>query len=83
MSSSSRRVASSMGAEDTAREEPAGVPGVSLRCRAVKALLLRDLGGPASLRLEEVEEPEAADGVVVIDVHAAGVGFVDMLVTRG
>ncbi len=49
----------------------------------MRALLLRDLGGPSSLRLEDVPEPDGGDGLVTIDVHAAGVGFVDMLVTKG
>ena len=48
----------------------------------MKALLLRELTGPDALRLEEVDEP-AGDDLAVIDVHAAGVGFVDLLVTRG
>lgn len=49
---------------------------------AVRALLLRETTGPGALRLEDIPEP-AADGLVLIDVHAAGVGFVDLLVTRG
>ena len=49
----------------------------------MRALLLRETTGPGALRLEDIPEPEAADGLVVIDVHAAGVGFVDLLVTRG
>src|SRR3954464_8012695 len=49
----------------------------------MRALLLRECGGPSALTLEDVPEPEAADGMVLIDVRAAGVGFVDMLVTRG
>lgn len=49
---------------------------------AVRALLLRETTGPDALRLEDIPEP-AADGLVLIDVHAAGVGFVDLLVTRG
>ncbi|HVP03891.1 MAG TPA: NADPH:quinone oxidoreductase family protein [Solirubrobacteraceae bacterium] len=49
----------------------------------MRALLLRELTGPAGLRVEDVPEPEAVEGLVVLDVHAAGAGFVDMLVTRG
>jgi len=50
----------------------------------VRALLLRETSGPDALRLEDVPEPEAPGGdAVTIDVHAAGVGFVDWLVTRG
>ncbi|NBP86848.1 MAG: NADPH:quinone oxidoreductase family protein [Mycobacteriaceae bacterium] len=40
------------------------------------------MGGPESLTLVEVDEP-AADGGIVIDVHAAGVAFPDALLTRG
>jgi NADPH:quinone reductase len=49
----------------------------------VRALVVHDPTGPDALRLEEVDEPAAADGLALIDVHAAGVGFVDLLVTRG
>ena len=38
--------------------------------------------GPAALVLAEVAEPEA-DGLVLIDVRAAGVSFADLLQTRG
>ena len=51
------------------------------------ALQAHSLDGPAGLTLDEVPEPAAAaDGLdhsVRIGVHAAGVGFVDTLVTRG
>lgn len=49
----------------------------------MRALLLRETTGPDGLRLEDIPEPDAGDDVVVIDVHSAGVGFVDLLVTRG
>lgn len=49
----------------------------------MKALLLESTGGPDALRLAEVDDPVAGEGMVLIEVHAAGVGFVDMLVTRG
>jgi NADPH2:quinone reductase len=49
----------------------------------VKALLLEAATGPDALRLTDVDEPAAQDGMVRIEVHAAGVGFVDMLVSRG
>ena len=49
----------------------------------MRALLLRETNGPSALTVEDVPEPEAADGMVLIDVHAAGAGFVDMLVTKG
>jgi NADPH2:quinone reductase len=49
----------------------------------LRALVLHDLTGPDALRLEEHPAPAAPDGTVAIEVHAAGIGFVDWLVTRG
>jgi len=48
----------------------------------MRAVRVTELGGPESLTLVEVDEP-AADGGIVIDVHAAGVAFPDALLTRG
>jgi NADPH2:quinone reductase len=48
----------------------------------VRALQIAELNGPDGLELVDVDEP-SADGVVVIDVHAAGVAFPDLLMTRG
>src|SRR5690242_15268184 len=50
---------------------------------AVRALMLESETGPAGLRLADVDEPDAADGTVLIEVSAAGVGFVDHLICRG
>jgi len=44
----------------------------------VKAVVLREVGGP--LELDEVPEPE---GDAVVDVRAAGVNFADILIRRG
>lgn len=41
------------------------------------------LDGPAALELVDVPEPAAAEGSVVLDVHAAGVAWPDLLLTRG
>jgi NADPH2:quinone reductase len=49
----------------------------------MRALRLHELGGPDALVLEEIDEPEARDGLVLVDVAAAGIGFVDLLVTKG
>lgn len=49
----------------------------------MRALVLHDTTGPEALRLEHFPVPEAPAGTVAIEVHAAGVGFVDWLVTRG
>jgi NADPH2:quinone reductase len=48
----------------------------------MRAVRVRELGGPESVELAEVDEP-SADGGVVVDVHAAGVAFPDALLTRG
>ncbi len=50
----------------------------------MRALVLHELSGPPGLRFEpDWPEPQSADGLVLIDVHSAGAGFVDWLVTRG
>jgi NADPH2:quinone reductase len=49
----------------------------------MRALLLESADGPDALRLADVDEPAGGEGLVRIEVHAAGVGFVDMLVSRG
>jgi NADPH2:quinone reductase len=49
----------------------------------VRALLLESETGPSGLHLSDVDEPKAAEDTVLIEVHAAGVGFVDHLICRG
>ena len=49
----------------------------------MRALVMTETGGPDSLQLGEWPEPELIDGFAKIDVSAAGVGFVDMLITKG
>jgi len=39
--------------------------------------------GPAGVALRDVAEPTPADGEVVVDVHAIGVSFPDLLLSRG
>ncbi len=48
----------------------------------MRAIRVSRLDGPESVELVEVDEP-AADGGIVVDVHAAGVAFPDALLTRG
>ena len=48
----------------------------------MKALAARDLSGPSGLTFTDVDEP-GGDGMVVIDVGAAGVCFPDLLMIRG
>jgi NADPH:quinone reductase-like Zn-dependent oxidoreductase len=49
----------------------------------VRAILLRRSGPPESLRLEEHPEPTPVHGQVLIQVHAAGVNFADVLARQG
>ena len=49
----------------------------------MKAVLLRETGGPEQLELAEMPEPEPRDGEVVVRVRAAGVNFADVLVRQG
>ena len=49
----------------------------------MKAQQLVTEGGPESLEYTDVPEPVAEPDGVLIDVHAAGVSFVDVLMTRG
>nr|HEX4313785.1 NADPH:quinone oxidoreductase family protein [Kofleriaceae bacterium] len=50
----------------------------------MRAVRCHELTGPASLRVDDdVPEPRATGGQVVIDVAAAGVNFPDILITRG
>ena len=45
----------------------------------MKAVVLARTGGPEELRVEEVPEPEG----LVLDVHAAGINFMDVLIRAG
>lgn len=49
----------------------------------MRALRLHETIGPDGLVLEEIDEPAPQAGLVLVDVAAAGIGFVDVLVTRG
>jgi NADPH:quinone reductase-like Zn-dependent oxidoreductase len=44
----------------------------------VRAIVLHETGGPEVLRLEEVPEPEAGEGEVLVRVEAAGVNHYDL-----
>ena len=48
----------------------------------MRAIQIQSLTGPEGLALVDVPEPEANDGLL-IDVHAAGVSFADLLVSQG
>jgi NADPH2:quinone reductase len=54
----------------------------------MRAILLRSLGGPAAAELGELPEPDGAHpmgdgGRLLVEVHAAGVSFPDLLRSRG
>ncbi|AMO60549.1 alcohol dehydrogenase [Mycolicibacterium phlei] len=49
---------------------------------AMRAIQVASLDGPQAARLVEIDEPDDA-GAVIIEVHAAGVAFPDVLQTRG
>jgi NADPH:quinone reductase len=49
----------------------------------VRAAVLKGVGGPEQLVVEEVPEPEAAEDQAVVDVRAAGVNFADVLIRLG
>jgi NADPH:quinone reductase len=49
----------------------------------LKAVLLRETGGPEKLELTDVPDPAPAEGEVVVRVRAAGINFLDLLVRQG
>lgn len=49
----------------------------------MKAALCKSLDGPDGIAVEDVEEPKAAEGEVVIRVRTAALNFFDTLITRG
>lgn len=49
----------------------------------MKAVLCREFAPYAGLKVEEVDDPVAGEGQVVVDVKAAGVNFPDILLVEG
>jgi NADPH:quinone reductase len=49
----------------------------------MKALVARELSGPAGLDFTDVDDPAGNEETVVVDVRAAGVSFPDLLLVRG
>ena len=49
----------------------------------MRAARITRLDGPEAVEVTDVAEPVAPDGQVLIDVHAAGVAFPEVLQTRG
>jgi NADPH2:quinone reductase len=49
----------------------------------VKAVVLEGTGGPEQLVLRDVPEPEPGPGQSLVDVHACGINFLEILVRQG
>jgi len=49
----------------------------------MRALVCKEYGPPESLIIEELDDPVAGDGQIVIDVAAAGINFPDVLSIAG
>lgn len=49
----------------------------------MRAARITRLDGPAAVEVGDIDEPTPDDGQVLIDVHAAGVSFPEVLQTRG
>ncbi|QLY32369.1 NADPH:quinone oxidoreductase family protein [Nocardia huaxiensis] len=49
----------------------------------MRAAVVSKLEGPEAIEVLDIPEPAAYPGGVVIDVHAAGIAFPDVLMTRG
>jgi NADPH2:quinone reductase len=49
----------------------------------VKAVVLRETGGPEQLDYADVPDPEPSDGEALLRVRAAGINFADVLVRQG
>src|ERR1700736_3158660 len=61
-------------------EERLAPPG---NVRLMQAIMCREYGPPQSLVMAESPDPEPGPGQIVIDVHAAGVNFPDVLLVQG
>jgi NADPH2:quinone reductase len=49
----------------------------------MKAIRIHEFGGPEQLKLEEVSDPQAGQGQVVVRVHAVGINPVDTYLRSG
>jgi NADPH:quinone reductase len=49
----------------------------------VRAVVLREPGGPEQLELADLPDPEPGDGQALVRVRAAGVNFADVLIRQG
>jgi NADPH2:quinone reductase len=48
----------------------------------MRAIQVHEFGGPEVMKLVEIPEPQADDGMVVVDVQRAGINFADTHATR-
>jgi D-arabinose 1-dehydrogenase-like Zn-dependent alcohol dehydrogenase len=49
----------------------------------MQALQLETYDGPSALKLVDIPEPKARTGEILVDVHAIGINFPDLLATQG
>jgi NADPH:quinone reductase len=49
----------------------------------MRAVQVTELSGPDGVNVVEVDQPEATDGNLLIDVRAAGISFPELLLSRG
>jgi NADPH:quinone reductase len=49
----------------------------------MRAVQVAELSGPDGLRVVEVDEPQATDGNLLVDVRAAGISYPELLLSRG
>src|ERR1041384_6025627 len=54
-----------------------------LQEKTMKAIRVREFGGPEVMRVEEVPDPKPGKGEVVVQIHAAGVNPVDAYIRSG
>lgn len=49
----------------------------------MRAIMMSETGGPEVLKMHEAPTPAAGPGEILVDVHAAGVNFIDIYVRSG
>lgn len=47
------------------------------------AARIHDTDGPGAVKIEQIDVPSLAEGMLLVDVHAAGVSFPDLLLSKG
>jgi len=55
-----------------------GAPAIGSTLSVVRAVVMREAGGPEVLRLEEVADPQPGAGEVLVRVEAVGINHVDL-----